>query len=155
MSRVASIAIVHETLSQAFDEVAVREQAMVAEGSGPEARVVPRRQGSFGMLAAQTATPLAMVITEVAQNAVQHGVGNGGGKVEVIVDRREGRLRVVVADDGHGLPAGFALDVSSRIGLQIVRTLVESELGGQLSIGPRPEGRGTRVVLEFPNNGSG
>ena len=34
-------------------------------------------------------------------------------------------------------------------GLSIVRTLVESELGGQLDLGPRPGG-GTRVVLDVP-----
>ncbi|WP_020575805.1 PAS domain-containing sensor histidine kinase [Actinopolymorpha alba] len=157
--RVGTIAIVHETLSTAFeervdfDEVADRVLAMVAEVSIPETRVVPRRKGSFGMLDAETATPLAMVITEVAQNAVQHGVGRSGGRVEVVGDRQDGKLRVVVEDDGRGLPDDFDLEVSGRLGLQIVRTLVESELGGQLTIGPGREGKGTRVVVDIPDVG--
>lgn len=155
--RVGTIAIVHETLSTGFeervnfDEVADRVLAMVAEVSIPETRVVPRRVGSFGMLDAERATPLAMVITEVAQNAVQHGVGRSGGRVEVIVDRRAGRLRVVVEDDGRGLPPDFDADSSGGLGLQIVRTLVESELGGRLQIGGREGDSGTRVVLDIPD----
>jgi two-component sensor histidine kinase len=126
---------------------------MVAEVSVPETRVVPRRVGSFGLLGAETATPLAMVITEVAQNAVQHGVGGRGGRVEVIADRSSGRLRVVVEDDGCGLPEDFDVERSGQLGLHIVRTLVESELGGVLSIGGREEGSGTRVVVDLPDEG--
>jgi two-component sensor histidine kinase len=48
-----------------------------------------------------------------------------------------------------GLPEGFDLDGSTSLGLSIVRTLVESELDGQLEMGPRPGG-GTRVVLDIP-----
>jgi two-component sensor histidine kinase len=155
--RVGTIAIVHETLSTGFDErvnfdeVADRVLAMVAEVSIPETRVVPRRVGTFGMLDAERATPLAMVITEVAQNAVQHGVGRRGGRVDVIVDRSDGRLKVVVEDDGRGLPPDFHLDTSGGLGLQIVRTLVESEMGGRLHIGGREDGEGTRVVLDIPD----
>jgi two-component sensor histidine kinase len=55
----------------------------------------------------------------------------------------------VVDDDGRGLPPGFDVDESGRLGLQIVRTLVVGELAGTLGVGPRPSG-GTRVVLEVP-----
>jgi len=108
--------------------------------------------GGFGMLDADRAAPLAMVITEVAQNAVQHGVGRTGGKVEVRAERGGGRLRVVVEDDGAGLPSDFDPEVSGRLGLQIVRTLVQGELGGTLQMGAGAEGRGTRVVLDIPDD---
>ena len=48
-----------------------------------------------------------------------------------------------------GLPDGFDLDGSTSLGLSIVRTLVESELDGQLEIGPGAGG-GTRVDLDIP-----
>ncbi len=82
--RVGSIAIVHETLSQAFeeevdfDEVADRLRVMVAEVGSRGAQVTSVRDGSFGTLPAETATPLAMVLTEVLQNAVEHGFGREG-----------------------------------------------------------------------------
>ncbi len=153
--RVGSIAIVHETLSQAFDEfvdfddVADRLRVMVAEVGSRGASVTSVRDGSFGTMTAEAATPLAMVLTELLQNAVEHGFGEGTGTIRLSVQRLVGRLRVSVEDDGRGLPAGFDLDASVSLGLSIVRTLVESELDGLLEMGPRPGG-GTRVTLDVP-----
>ena len=156
--RVGSIAIVHETLSQAveehveFDEIADRLGAMVTEVSAVGDRVRVRRDGSFGVLTSETATALAMVLTEVLQNAVEHGYAaeGDGGSIVVAPRRLVGRLHVTVDDDGRGLPEGFDLDGSTNLGLSIVRTLVESELGGQLELGGVPEGSGTRVVVDVP-----
>lgn len=153
--RVGSIAIVHETLSHAldelvdFDDVVDRVMAMAGEVSSPEIRTLPKREGSFGVLSAAVATPLAMVLTELLQNALQHGLNDRSGLLEVGASRGEGTLHVVVADDGRGLPENFDSDSTSNLGLQIVRTLVVGELGGRLDISPR-EGGGTRVSLDVP-----
>ncbi len=156
--RVGSIAIVHETLSQtaegsvAFDEIADRLCTMVTEVSGVGAGVRVRRTGSFGKLSSETATALAMVLTEVLQNAVEHGYPQPEpeGAIEVNVRRSLGRLTAMVTDDGVGVPAGFDLDTSTHLGLSIVRTLVESELGGQLDIEPAGSRGGTRVRVDVP-----
>jgi two-component sensor histidine kinase len=161
--RIGSIAIVHETLSQSveetvdFDEIADRLGRMVTEVSALEGRVRVRREGSFGDLPSDVANALAMVLTELLQNAVEHGYagtepreGAGAlGLVRVGVDHLVGRVHVTVDDEGVGLPEGFTLDGSTNLGLSIVRTLVESELGGQLSVAPGPYG-GTRVALDLP-----
>jgi two-component sensor histidine kinase len=158
--RVGTIAIVHETLSQAFDEfvdfddVADRLRLMVVElgdGGATPSQVTSRRDGSFGILTAEVATPLAMVLTELLQNAVEHAFGGGAGVITVTPQRLGGRLRVTVADDGQGLPVGFDVAASTSLGLSIVRTLVESELGGRLGVGPPvAKGTGTRVTLDVP-----
>jgi len=153
--RVASIAMVHETLSLALDErvgfdgIADRVLAMCGEVAAPESAVSVGRTGSFGVLAADVATPLSMVLTEVVQNAIEHAFPSGEGHVDVRVTRGPGRLAVSVVDDGRGLPDGFDLAASPRLGLQIVRTLVESELRGSITVRPRA-GRGTQVLLEVP-----
>ena len=168
--RVGSIAIVHETLSHAveehvvFDEIADRLGAMVAEVSAASGRVRVRREGTFGELASEIASALAMVLTELIQNAVEHGyawtpsdgAGDGAddeeaatGEIVVTVQRLVGRLHVSIDDDGRGLPEGFDLESSTSLGLSIVRTLVESELGGQLALLRLP-GRGTRAALDVP-----
>ncbi|MGZ4445507.1 MAG: sensor histidine kinase [Nocardioides sp.] len=160
--RVGSIAIVHETLSQAveeqvdFDEIADRLGRMVTEVSALGDRVRVRRDGSFGVLRSEVATALAMVLTEVLQNAVEHGYDAEGdpdrpeqGQIVVTVRRLVGRLHLSVEDDGRGLPEGFDLDGSTNLGLSIVRTLVESELGGQLALGAAP-GSGTRAEVDVP-----
>jgi two-component system, sensor histidine kinase PdtaS len=154
--RVGSIAIVHETLSQAveenvdFDEIADRLGSMVTEVSDVGDSVRVRREGAFGVLNSGAATALAMVLTEVLQNAVQHGYSGDspGGTIVVSPRRLVGRLHVTVDDDGRGLPDGFDLDAATNLGLSIVRTLVESELGGQLTLENTPVG--TRVVVDVP-----
>jgi len=158
--RVGSIAIVHETLSHApeelvdFDDIAQRVAAMAGEVSAAEARVSPVVAGRFGLLPGAIATPLALVLTELLQNALQHGLVNGpgpapDGSVLVQAMRGPGQLSMTVEDNGAGLPEGFSLDSHASLGLQIVRTLVESELGGQLAIMPGPDG-GTRVQVRLP-----
>jgi two-component sensor histidine kinase len=155
--RVGSIAVVHETLSHTpeevvdFDDVAGRVAMMAGEVSAPEARVTPKLLGEFGMLPAAIATPLALVLTELMQNALQHGLSpaRADGLLEVTARRLQDRLSVTVTDNGTGLPVGFDMDTAPSLGLQIVRTLVESELGGQLEIAPNAEG-GTRVLVEIP-----
>jgi len=170
---VGSIAIVHETLSTSveefveFDEIADRLAHTVADVGSVAGRVQVRRLGSFGHLPSETATPLAMVLTELVQNAVEHAftpasfedpVGSGDpardesgllGQITLTVDRGPDRLKMSVADDGRGLPEGFDLD-RTNLGLSIVRTLVESELAGSLQIGPTPSGIGTAATIDVP-----
>ena len=153
--RVSSIAVVHETLSGVleesvpFDDIADRIAVMVTDVAAPEGVRVSRR-GTFGVLPAEIATPLAMAVTELLQNAVEHGFpgGQGQGLVELVATRDGDRLHLEVSDDGAGLPAGFDPTASDRLGLQIVRTLVETELGGRLAVGPRPGG-GTTASIDL------
>ena len=158
--RVGSIAIVHETLSHTpeeivdFDDITERVAAMAGEVSAPEARVTPVISGRFGLLPAVVATPLALVLTELMQNALQHGLAPAPnappcGILQVNVNRTAARLTMAVEDNGVGLPAGFSLDSTTSLGLQIVRTLVEAELGGRLAIFPR-SGGGTVVLVDLP-----
>jgi two-component sensor histidine kinase len=148
--------MVHETLAASMDEtvdfdaIVDKVVSMVAEVAAPESKVAVRREGAFGVLAAQIATPLVTVVTELAQNAVEHAYGPGeAGEVVVGAHRWRGRLHVRITDDGRGLPSGFDLDSSERLGLQIVRTLVTGELNGTLEIRPRAD-TGTEAVLIVP-----
>lgn len=158
--RVGSIATVHETLSHApeeivdFDDVAERVAAMAGEVSTAEARVKPVLMGRFGLLPSEVATPLALVLAELLQNALQHGLAQCAdlgqeAALEVCVARSQHRLTVTVQDNGVGLPAEFDLDSTTSLGLQIVRTLVLAELGGRLEVKPRAGG-GTRAVVDLP-----
>jgi two-component sensor histidine kinase len=155
--RVSSIALVHETLSRArtdaetveFDGIVDQVLAMVAEVGAPETAVERARSGSFGELPARVATPLALVLTELAQNAIEHGLAGRGGRVEVAAVNTGAHLSVRVIDDGAGLPEGFRLEASRRLGLQIVRTLVVGELSGRIELRAN-EPRGTVAALDVP-----
>ncbi|MBR7837474.1 histidine kinase N-terminal domain-containing protein [Actinospica durhamensis] len=165
--RVGSIAIVHETLSQTlderveFDEIADRVLAMVADfsasgsttntsGAVVAGQVRPRRVGTFGVLDAHIATPLAMVLTELLQNAFEHGLDGGADSLlEVTALRQSRNLTITVVDDGRGLPAGFDPGTAGNLGLQIVRTLVQGELKGSFDMRNRDDG-GTIVSIDLP-----
>ncbi|MGH3355637.1 MAG: histidine kinase N-terminal domain-containing protein [Nocardioidaceae bacterium] len=152
--RVGSIAIVHDTLSQTidesvdFDEVADRLMAMVVDVSSPDRVVQTRRRGGFGTLGGEVAMPLAMVLTELLQNAVEHGFRGRPGTLTLHARRRGQRLEIDVDDDGVGLPPGFD-PTDGTLGLSIVTTLVEAELGGQLSHGSSPDA-GARFSVCLP-----
>jgi two-component sensor histidine kinase len=153
--RVASIALVHETLSMSsdeaveFDGIVDRVAAAAGEVATDQSKVSMRREGTFGILPAEVATPLVMVLNELLLNAAEHAFEPGQqGSVVVSVERVRRQLRVKVIDDGRGLPENFDVDSTSRLGLQIVRTLVTGELRGTIDIRPRPD-RGTEAELLF------
>jgi two-component sensor histidine kinase len=155
ISRVSSIAIVHETLSQGFDEIVEFDRVadgllrMVGDVAASWGGVSAVRQGSFGLLSADVATSLAMIITELCQNAVEHGLAAESGEVRVVPCVLDGRLRVEISDDGRGLPPGFDWRTSRSLGLSIVNTLV-AEMEGSFELGSHADGPGTRAVVEIP-----
>jgi two-component sensor histidine kinase len=129
-----------------FDQVAGQVVHMVSEGlTGPEIDVSV--EGSCGAVIAEIATPLAVVLSELLQNSVEHAFEERGGRIGVRLDREDGHVRVEVWDDGRGLPPGFTLDDGAGLGLQIARALVESELAGTLRL---EGGEGTRALVTVP-----
>ncbi|MEV6376117.1 histidine kinase N-terminal domain-containing protein [Micromonospora musae] len=88
--RVASIALVHETLSMSsdeaveFDTIVDRVASAATEVAATEVRVGMRRKGSFGVLPAEIATSLVMVLNELLLNAVEHGFPPAGDEAEAV-----------------------------------------------------------------------
>jgi two-component system, sensor histidine kinase PdtaS len=181
--RVRSIAIVHEILSRdpgdqvPFDEI-VGAVVQMAKDSVVSARPIEITvTGELGEVGADVATPLAVVMAEVLQNAVEHAFepesvrllrlpgapGQRGdkkrkrepatvGRVTVSLEHDPATVRVTVRDDGVGLPKFFDIEKTTSLGLSIVRDLVVSQLGGSIDMArvPRSAGGGTRVSIEVP-----
>jgi two-component sensor histidine kinase/putative methionine-R-sulfoxide reductase with GAF domain len=142
VNRILAIAAVHEVLTERrdedveLDELLERLRAMLVQGLGVEKHVEARLEGVA--LAGNRATALALVFTELLQNALEHG----GPSVSVELASRNGDVVLAIADDGAGVPAG-----ANGTGLSIVRALVRDELGGTLSL--RNDG-GLRAEVVFP-----
>jgi two-component sensor histidine kinase len=155
--RVSSIALVHDALSMSvdeevnLDEVIDRILPIMNDVATVDSPIRINRRGELGVLDADRATALIMVITELVQNAIEHAfdASTAAGCVTIRSERSARWLDVVVHDDGRGLPDGFSLEKSDRLGLQIVRTLVSAELDGSLGMHDVPTG-GTDVVLRVP-----
>ena len=155
--RVSSIALVHDALSMSvdeevnLDEVIDRILPIMNDVATVDSPIRINRVGELGVLDADRATALIMVITELVQNAIEHAFDATApqGCVTIRSERSARWLDVVVHDDGRGLPDGFSLEKSDRLGLQIVRTLVSAELDGSLGMHGVPTG-GTDVILRVP-----
>jgi two-component system, sensor histidine kinase PdtaS len=169
--RIRSIALVHETLSRAtgddvsFNEI-VRPLVRMVEESllSPERPMRFTVDGDAGTLPARLATPLAVVLTELLQNAVDHafpqpcdGSRPDEGTVVVTLENDGEVLRVGIVDNGVGVPEGFSLEGSTGLGLSIVRSLVTSQVEGEIRMftradGEAPEhgGPGTRIEIDVP-----
>ena len=152
--RIASIALVHETLSGGsdasvgFDDVLDRLVRHALELTPRLNEITISRTGQLGSVDPRIATPLALVITELIYNALEHGLEDEGTELTIAIERDGQNAHVTIIDDGVGLPAGFDLTQSSNLGLQIVRTLTENELRGTLSLISNAEE--TRAQLSFP-----
>jgi two-component sensor histidine kinase len=155
--RVGTIALVHDTLSKGFDETVdfdeVADQGFraVAEVAAYDKRIERERTGdSFGRLRAEDATSLAMILSELVQNAIEHGFPDDhGGTVSVDVKRIPGVpgapdvLTVTIADDGVGI--GTEGRPGPGLGTQIVQSLVQDLRGTIRWVPAQPHG--TKVTF--------
>ena len=152
--RIASIALVHETLSSssentvAFDDVLTSLISHALELSPRMGELSIERKGQLGSLESRLATPLSLVVTELMHNALEHGLAQQGTNMLIELQRYSNECVIKISDDGVGLPEGFNLTTSSNLGLQIVRTLTENELKGKLTL--ISTDAGTVATLRFP-----
>ena len=140
--RVSAIAVVHEALSRSpgevipFDEVINQVIALVTDASVTVENEKPisiELQGEFGELPAEIATPLAMAVVEILQNAIEHGRPTVE-PVQINATKSGGQIRITITDGGPGIEKGKDVFATDQLGLQIVRTLIVDELGGGLTI---------------------
>jgi two-component sensor histidine kinase len=142
VNRILAIAAVHEVLTEQREEevdlgdLLERLRAMLVQGLGAGKRVEAELQSVS--LAGNRATALALVFSELFQNALEHG----GDRVRIELSSRNGDAVLAIADDG-----GVDPDVRPGTGLSIVRALVRDELQGTFEL--RNE-KGTRAEVVFP-----
>jgi two-component sensor histidine kinase len=177
---VRSIALVHEILSRdpsdqvPFAEIVVSLVQMAEDSVVSSQPIVISTTGDLGEIGADVATPLAVTVAELLQNAVEHAFdpeaaggqdgaagleGAGGaagyapiGHVDMAMVNDGSALTITVRDDGQGLPDGFNIEGTTSLGLSIVRDLVVSQLEGRIAMEavPMAEGGGTRVMISVP-----
>lgn len=136
--RVASIALVHETLSNQSSE-SVEFDQVFDQIINNAIELIPRqinfkKIGVFGSFDSKIATALSLVVTELIHNAIEHGLSENGDVLIIEVDKESNRYTVTVSDNGAGLPDNFNLEQSSNLGLQIANTLTKNELKGSINL---------------------
>jgi two-component sensor histidine kinase len=109
--------------------------------------------GPTVILPSEQATSLALAINELIQNSLEHGfVGLNEGVIGVDIASGKDSYQIEIYDNGVGLPANFTPQATRSLGLQIVRTLVENDLGGQFTL---YSNAGTRARIIIPRISGG
>jgi two-component sensor histidine kinase len=94
------------------------------------------------------ALPCALVVNEILSNSYKHAFkGKTQGSIEISAVQEKGKVRIMVRDDGCGMPADFNIGHANSLGLKLIRTLVQHQLKGSLTINSL---RGTETIIEFP-----
>lgn len=92
--------------------------------------------------------PLALIVTELISNALEHGfAGRASGTIRIDLTQEGTDHILTIADDGQGLPPGFTMEERGGMGLRIVQALSQ-QIDGRLAI---ESGDGTTCRLVFPS----
>jgi GAF domain-containing protein/anti-sigma regulatory factor (Ser/Thr protein kinase) len=156
IARIQSAAVVHELLRarelQFVDmkQVAERVFQLTSQSLTDECRAEVKITGARVMLPSQKATSAALILAELIDNSLRHGLADhASGRLAISLVEAGGNVVIQVKDNGPGLPASFDLDSNAGLGLKIVRGLVEQELGGVLEVDGR---EGLLVRARFPKS---
>jgi two-component sensor histidine kinase len=127
---------------------------MAQESSYGSTSVAVRVDGELGDLPAEMATPLAVVLAELLQNAIEHAFvdekATGSPRIDLTFEHGADHYEASVRDNGVGLPEGFDIESTRSLGLAIVRDLVRTQLSGSITMATD---RGTLVRLTIPARG--
>ncbi len=157
MLKIQTMGQIHTRLyeSKRFDRVNMKDQireqvdalSRIYSGAG-DRDIATHIECSTVDLPVDQAIPAALVLNEILSNTYKHAFrGRKHGTVMITADRDEDNFHIIVRDDGIGIPTGFDINLANRLGLKLIRTLVQQQLKGNFSI---RRDNGTEVVVEFP-----
>lgn len=160
-TRVQSMSLVHEKLyrSENLSNIGFQDylETLVAQlrtSFGKRSGLDVRVEASGTQLDLDTAIPCGLVINELLTNSMKYAFPEGRPRageercvIEVSIRKTATALTLVVADNGIGLPAETELAASKSIGLRLVQTIGQHQLGGKVEV---DRSRGTRFTLTFP-----
>jgi PAS domain S-box-containing protein len=156
MLKIQTMAQIHTKLyeSKQFGKIClsaqIRDQidglSNIYSGKGHEIRCEVTSHDVF--LPVDRAIPCALALNEILSNAYKHAFsGRKKGTIKISAVQENGQISITVRDDGIGLPADFDIQRANSLGVQLIRTLVQYQLRGSLTV---KSGKGTVVRMEFP-----
>lgn len=153
-SRMKSMMVLYDKLyrSPDFTQMSIQEYLAalidsILEGSPIRKRLTIDQNVDDFKLPARALSSLGIIVNELLSNATKHAfVGRERGSIAVSAARVEGRVSLIVQDDGVGLPSHISLADSPGFGLQLVK-LMAAQLEGEVQLDRR---NGTRIELTFP-----
>jgi len=156
MAKIHTMGLIHTRLyeTERFDRINMKQQVtdLVAMTSGfyihEHCTIDFTIDCAEIYLPVDQAMPCALALNEVLSNIHKHAFkGRRSGVVEISSARNYTNLCFIIRDNGVGLPRGFDIEQTNRLGLKLMRALVEQQLHGSVTITSE---NGTSVVIEIP-----
>ena len=156
ISRILSIAITHEVLSEkGFDNLNIREIVDLIYKNYSTKTIDKKEKIEFTIIgdnfniSSEKATAIALVINEIIQNIVDYAFPDDvAGKVKIFIQKDHFFSRITISDNGVGIPKEKIS--SSGLGLMIVEKIIKEQLKGSFEISSEV-GKGTTVKFEIKN----
>lgn len=157
-NRIMSVARVHEALYSTGEDTShidladyvSRLGAELREAYGGQGVVIEYEMVSYA-LSQQRAIHFGLLVNELISNALKHafpGHGPRPARIDVCLAEVNGSLRLVVQDNGTGLPQDFNPQATNSLGVQVVAMLVD-QMEGTVEYFSAP-GAGTEVRVIIP-----
>lgn len=154
-SRVYALAAVHETLHESDNMSEINLQTylsnlttgLVASYSTGQSRIQLKNEIEEVSISINQATPVGLIINELISNAIKYAFPDDReGELTIKARQADGALEMTVSDNGVGFPPKLDWRNSKTLGLGLVSTLVEDQLGGTIDV---DNDNGTRFMIKF------
>ena len=156
-NRILAIALVHETLYRSETMAAINLKEYIHELVNVLLQIYSPSPAAIDLrldledisIGLDQAIPLGLTINELICNSIKHAfIGRMEGRLELAAKRNKDQITIVVADNGIGLPAEFDWANTHSFGLQIIKTLIEKQLEGEIALN-REQGAKFTIKLEI------
>jgi PAS domain S-box-containing protein len=155
-TRIYSIAAVHEGLyrSSSISSIAAEEHFIalgeeIISNYSPDFRIKLDVSAKGCELGLNAAIPISLVINELLTNSIKYAFkGREKGRIYIKMDCTGDYVRLVVGDDGVGVPKDFDLLNKQTLGMTLVRNIIIMQLDGTLEL---ERNEGTRWIITLPH----
>lgn len=153
-NRIKSMSFIHESLymNKNFSSVDLKEYVKGLSSSllysyclNPERMEIQIDVDELTLNLDQ-AIPCGLIINELVSNTFKHAYPDGAeGKLVIRIKEKEGRMAIMISDDGVGIPENWNPEESESLGIQLVYTLTE-QLDGDIEFSGE---KGTKYLITF------
>jgi two-component sensor histidine kinase len=154
-SRIAAIARAHQRLYKSGKVESLDLGIYLTDLCSDLAESVPGCEinvsaGEGIELRTDRAITVALLVNELATNAIKHAYTGSPCRIWVTLSRKgESALAITVRDEGIGLPADFEINTERRLGMRLVNAFTR-QLDGDLQVVRKAPG--TEFILAIPEN---
>jgi len=156
-ARIQSIALIHKTLYQSenFNKVPFQNyltelvQAIQDTYRNAQLKIDTIINANAIELNINTAIPLSLIINEIVTNSFKHAfIGRNHGTITITLSKEDAKYKLMIHDNGNGLPADFNPKTLHSIGFDLIQGLTK-QLEGNFDWKTE---NGTSITITFKDN---